>query len=235
MTGYSLQARDGEIGQLKHIYFDDRHWTVRYFVAHTGSWLLGQDVLIVPSVITGIDEKNRHIAVDLDREQVRNCPPIDTELPVSRHYEQAYYRYYGWPPYWSGDPLLGAAAYVPQPIIKEPPQEPEPPYLRSSDEVTGYYIHARDGDIGHVEDFILEDPAWTIRYLEVETRNWLPGKNVLIAPTWIQHVDWARKEVRVDLSRDAIRTAPAYDSSGLISRDYQVSLYKHYGMTFQQE
>jgi hypothetical protein len=55
-------------------------------------------------------------------------------------------------------------------------------HLRSANNVAGYYIEATDGEIGHVEDFIIDDETWEIRYMVVDIRNWLPGKKVLIAP-----------------------------------------------------
>ena len=232
LTGYRLQSFEGEIGKLKQIYFDDKRWIVRYFVVHTGSWLLGEDVLIAPTAISAVNEEKKFLEVDLTREQIKNCPAINTALPVSRHYEQEYYRHYGWEPYWIGDPIFGPAPTMPLPPVEE---KPEHPYLRSSDVVKNYSIHASDDDIGHVEDFILEEPGWAIRYLEVDTHNWLPGKHVLVAPTWIEQVDWKKQEVAVKLKRAAIQKAPFYDPAKIISREYQVALYKYYGLKFEAE
>ena len=234
LTGYRLDARDGVIGKLEQVYFDDRDWVVRYFIVSTGGWLSGRKVLVVPDVISGIDEEAKLLDVDLTREQVENSPPVDTEQPVSRHYEQEYYLYYGWDPYWSGDSMLGSQPPVILPSENET-KEPEHPHLRSSDEVKHYSIQARDGDIGHVEDFILEVPGWCIRYLEIDTRNWLPGKHVLLAPAWIKQVRWSTQMVAVDLNREVIETAPPYDPDKTISRDYQVALYKHYGMQLDED
>ena len=232
---YSLQASDGEIGQLKQVYFDDQRWTVRYFIVHTGNWLLGQDVLIVPSVITAVDDENKYIKVNLTQEQIKNCPEVTEKLTVSRHYEQEYYRYYGWKPYWVDDPIFGPATSISPPVKEKNLKDPEHPHLHSSSEVKSYRIHTHDGDIGQVKDFILEEPDWTIRYLEIDTNNWLPGKHVLIAPSWIQQIDWAKQMVIVDLARDMIEKAPPYDPSYVISQEYQLSLYKHYGMKIEGE
>ena len=91
LTGYSLQARDSEIGTLKQVYFDDHNWSVRYFIMHAGSWLLGQEVLIAPRAVVAVDTESQCLEVDLTREQVERAPPVDTQLPVSRHYEHEYY------------------------------------------------------------------------------------------------------------------------------------------------
>ena len=84
-------------------------------------------------------------------------------------------------------------------------------HLRSANAVTGYHIEATDGDIGHVEDFIIDDQTWEIRYMVVDTRNWLPGKKVLIAPRWIDRVSWEVSKELVSLSRDAIKGAPEHN------------------------
>lgn len=230
LAGYKLKAWDGDIGRLEEIFFDDRRWVVRYFVVRTGSWLLGRKVLIVPSVVTAVDDEQECLEVDLTREQIENAPPIDTALPVSLHYEREYYRYYGWEPYWTGDPLFGPSVPDMPPLAEgEEPAAPEDPHLRSSDEVNGYNLRARDGEIGHVDDFILEEPDWSVRYLLVDTGRWLMHNYTLIAPAWIREVDWSTSEVVIDLARDAIETAPPYDPDKVVSREYQVALYAHYG------
>lgn len=233
LTGYSLEARDGEIGKLEQVYFDDQHWLTRYFVVRTGGWLFGRQVLVPPAVVSAVDQDKEVMVVELTREQIRNSPPVDSQLPVSRHYEEEFHRYYGWEPYWTGEMVPGT---VPTPRSGgEGLREPSQSHLRSSDEVRNYHIQACDGEIGHVEDFVLEEPDWDIGYLEVDTRNWLPGKHVLVAPAWIREVDWASREVRVDLDREAIRTAPPYDPSLVISRDYEVALFAHYGRQFEEQ
>jgi uncharacterized protein YrrD len=229
-----LHARDGEIGRLKEVFFDDRDWTVRYFVVQTGAWL-GKEVLVPPSTVLAVDDEGPGLQVDLTREQIGNCPDVKTSLPISRHSENDFYGYYGINPYWMDDPLAGDSADLQPAPAAAQPREADQPNLRSSQEVTGYHIHAEDGEIGHVEDFILDDQDWVIRYLEVNTRNWLPGKQVLIAPVWIHAIDWHEKEVVVNLDRAAIESAPDYDPSKVISNDDEVALYKHYGMTLKEE
>lgn len=229
LNKFHLQARDGEIGRLKEVFFDDEHWTVRYFVVHTGNWLLGRDVLIPPSAIAGVEEDGHRLQVDLAREQIENCPDVDTSLPISRHSENDYYGYYGLQPYWLHNPL---PEDIPEPRPAPPelqPREPDQPHLRSSKAVTGYHLHAQDGELGQVEDFILDDNDWTIRYLEINTHKWRPGKHVLVAPIWIHSIDWHSKEVIANLNRQAIESAPVYDRTRLIGKDYELSLYKHYG------
>jgi len=100
--------------------------------------------------------------------------------------------------------------------------------LRSTQAVTGYHIHALDGDIGHVDDFIIDDQTWTIRYLVIDTMNWWPGKKILVSPKWIDRVSWSDSKVFVNLYRDKIQKSPEYAEESPLSRDYESGLYRHY-------
>ena len=107
---------------------------------------------------------------------------------------------------------------------------PEDLHLRSTNEVRGYGLHASDGSIGHVSDFIFDDETWAIRYLVVDTRRWWPGgKTVLIATEWIEDIDWSKSMVHTALSRDAISNSPPYDDTTAIDRAYETSLHDFYG------
>ena len=94
--------------------------------------------------------------------------------------------------------------------------------------LSGYRIHATDGDIGHVEDFLIDDETWAIRYLVIDTRNWWPGKKVLVSPHWIDRVSWRDSAVFINLSREAIKRAPEYSEETRLTRDYETGLHRHY-------
>ncbi len=238
INGRALGAKDGRIGHVQEFYFDDHDWTIRYLVALAGNWLTGRMVLISPHVVGAPPEDNRPIPVDLTREQIRNSPSPETDRPVSRQFEMDYYKYFGWPYYWSGPYLWGP---TPFPVLPPAALESErlnqaaegaapkaDPHLRSTSEVTGYHIRARDGEIGHVEDFLFDDRSWTIRYLEVDTRNWWPGKKVLIPPAWISEIHWEDRSVDTHVLRDEIRRAPAYDPKRPLTAAFEKELAHYY-------
>lgn len=234
--GYGLHATDGDIGHVDEFFFDDHEWAVRYMVANTGHWLSGKQVLISPIAITRADWSNSKLHLNLTREQVKHSPGVDAHRPLSRRWEAGYHAYYEWPAYWAGAALWGVAAYPA--LLAE--QEPDPAeldageedsHLESTSDVTGYQIHAADGDIGHVTDFIVDDTNWAIRYLVIDTGAWLPGKKVLLAPAWIEAVKWADAKVHTQLTRTAIKSSPAYDPHLPVTRDYEVELFAHYGQT----
>jgi hypothetical protein len=239
LKGLVIRATDGDIGTVDEPYFDDETWAIRYFTVDTGSWLGGRRVLISPMSVLRADWQAKRLDVALTKEQVENSPRIDTQLPVSRQHEAEYLGYYGYPNYWDGPYLWGPSYYpvglaVPIPVSMEPavdriPEESSDSHLRSANAVTGYSIDAADGEIGHVCGFVVDDEAWAIRYIEVATRNWWPGKKVLFSPAWVESVSWPDAKVHVALTRDAIQKAPAYDESMPIVREYENLLYVHYG------
>jgi stress response protein YsnF len=239
LKGLVIRATDGELGTVDQSYFDDESWAIRYLTVDTGGWLSGRQVLISPYSVVETDWQARRLDVALTKKQVENSPDIDTHVPISRQYETAYSGYYGYSNYWGGPYLWGPAFYpmtrtLPDRASKEAVADrirkaSTDSHLRITEAVTGYEIEAVDGEIGHVGGFILDDQAWAIRYMEVATRNWWPGKKVLVSPEWIERVSWMEERVHVVLTRDAIQNAPEYIESAPISREYEDRLHNHYG------
>ena len=168
----------------------------------------------------------------LTKKQVENSPDINTHQPVSRQHEIAYFGYYGYPFYWGGSDLWGAAPNpaglaIPIPASTEAMEDgmakqSTDSHLRSSEEVTSYCLEAIDGEIGTVDGFVVDDEAWAIRYIEVATGNWWPGTKVLVSPTWAERVSWEDSRVYVGLTRQTIKdAAPEYVESTAITREYE--------------
>jgi hypothetical protein len=232
LKGYKLDSFDGEIGTVKEFYFDDHHWTIRYLVADTGNWLLGRQVLISPYALVTVNKEEQYITVDLTKKQIEDSPSLNSDKPVSRQFENDYYGYFGWPLYWGGPYMWGAYPYIvhDRDKWKDHTQGGKAwdPHLRSTYDVSGHHIQALDGELGHVQDFIIDDETWAIRYLVIDTRNWWPGKKVLVSPQWIERVSWSESKVFVNLTRETIKQSPEYTEESLITRDYETGLHRHY-------
>jgi uncharacterized protein YrrD len=213
LRGDKIAARDGEIGQVDQVYFDDQDWRVRYIVVDTGGWLSGRKVLISPVSIDRAKSSENAIAVGLSREQVKHSPSIDADKPVDRQYEEAYARHYGISLYWA-PPEEAAMPAVERSgerarQLRQAERKAGESHLRSSGEVIGYSIHAADGAIGHVDDILVDDRNWAIADLVVDTRDWLPGRKVRVPPSAIDDIDWESKEVRIRMRRAEVERAPA--------------------------
>ncbi len=245
LKGFDIKAIDGEIGKLDEVYFDDGCWQTRYLVVNVGNWLLREQVLLIPQVVTGVDPQAKTIQVALTKEEVESSPDALEVTPVSRQREIALRRHYQWTPYWDVDPLatagFGRMPYTikaPNLGVKASVQLAEDPLtlsspgmeeqasrpagrddqamtpvdlrpsgrLRSSHEVNGYPILSQDGEVGHLEDFLMDPDLRFTRFLVVDTGGWLAGKKVVVPPTFVHK--WEGSAIRMLLTKVQLENAP---------------------------
>jgi uncharacterized protein YrrD len=223
LIGFSLKAVDGEIGRVHDFYFDDASWTVRYLVVRTGGWFSGRMVLI-PSTELGKPDWERHqFCVNLTCTQVKESPDIDTEKPVYRQQEIILHDYYQWLPYWkvgigsTVGPVLPVQEISAETADKEGKEGKAVgnPHLRSTRHIRGYYIHAEDGNIGHVDDYIVDDKKWKLEYVVADTRNVFPGKKVMLQVKDISSVEWLDYSVHMNLKKEEVRNSPEFNAANL--------------------
>jgi len=236
--GFSIEASDGKIGKVSDFLFDDTTWKLRWLVVDTGSWLKDRKLLLHPSAIEKADIPAEALLVKLTRAQVENSPSIATDEPVSRQMEYSLYGYYGVDPLWGGGYYGGNAIAKPMaaPSYDEAKvadalrgrHGPGDTHLRSLVEVTGYNIHATDGEIGHIESFLIEDEGWDIRYLVANTRNWWFGRHVLLSPSAVRTIAWDLHRVDLNLTCYKIKGSPPWDATGLLDRAYEQMLHAYY-------
>lgn len=203
-----VRARDGTLGSVVDILFDDRDWTVRYAVVDTGGWLEGKQVLLPRETLGSPDRERRELEVSLTREEVEASPGTEHDPPLAQETRLSYFDDWSWTTYgWGG--FIGGAHPIPP---KEPPPEAasasEEKHLRSIREITDYRIEARDGGIGHVEEFVLRDDDWRVEYVVVDTRNWLPGKKVVVSPAALSRIDWRDRRAHVDRTQEQVKESP---------------------------
>jgi stress response protein YsnF len=232
LNGYNLHSLDGKIWNVKEFYFDDHYWAIRYLVADTGDWLTGRQVLISPYALAAVNKKEQYITVDLTKKQIEGSPSLNNDKPVSQQFEETYYRYYRWPMYWGGTSMWGYYPSIERDREKwkknNQGEKPRDFHLRTTDEVNNYNIQAVDGEIGHIEDFVIDDETWAIRYLVINTQNTWQGKKVLVSTRWINRVIRRELGVFINLSCDAVKESPEYTDESLLTRDYETRLHRHY-------
>ena len=238
---YDIAARDGHLGDVRDVFFDDHRWKVRYLVLDTGNWLPGRRVLVSPEAIERIDAVAKAAALSLTKQAIRESPEVSAHKPVSRQNEIALANHFSWPRYWEEYPSgAGMMPFIPRLEYASMGSDPRQvdddddlphgdPNLRSAREVEGYRVAAKDGDIGHVEDFLVDDADWRLRFLVVDTRNWLPGRRVLVSPAWVRGIDWADERIYVEAERDTIESAPVYEPGKEIDQALEKRIFRHYG------
>jgi hypothetical protein len=219
IRGAPVIATDGEIGSVEDFFFEEDRWTVRYLFVDTGRWLSGKRVVISPMSVAGAWSR-AGVQVSLTRDQVWHSPQIEDHA-LTRASEADVLKYYGYPIYWGAAGVWGAfenpAALVAQPTA--PPRQPDGPvidldahHLRSTRRSTGYHLHASDGEIGHVDDFLIGEESWRIRYLLVDTSNWIGGRSVVVLTEAVTRIDRDRGTLHVAATRDEVRSSQPFAS-----------------------
>ncbi|HKN26757.1 MAG TPA: PRC-barrel domain-containing protein [Roseiarcus sp.] len=257
LIGCPVAATDGRIGHVKDFLFDDRNWKVRWMVVDTGHWLPGRKVLIHPSVIDPLElppkpaipmlsfGETMAVSVHLAKGQIEASPEAREDGPVTEQMQQRLYDYYGWDPFW-GAGLSGADGIVAPPSGRPVPAEvaegratdpegpPGDPHLGSAAAVKGYAVHASDGDIGSVDNVLIDDVRGLVRYLVVDTGHWLPGKLVQLAPHAVTDIDWRGRRVDVNVTREQVRSAPAWDPLAMVDDIAEQRLHRHFGWPWSE-
>lgn len=203
LRGLEIVAEDRPIGSLEDVYFDHEDWRLRHAVVFTGAWLSGRWIVLPVPVLRDIDPARRILRAATVRSRIGASPAPETDRPISRAFEKALYSHYGCAPYWQPPPadLAGTGRS----------------HLLSAEELKGYHVEARDGEVGRLEDYLVEEEDWGIRYLSLATRRWLPGRRVAAPAEWIHLVNWKHRRIVLRHFREDIRHSPAFAGPGSLS------------------
>jgi sporulation protein YlmC with PRC-barrel domain len=182
LRGVRIRATDGHVGTLSDVYFDDSSWRIRYCVVDTGRWLADRYVLVGPRSLSLVDSTRRELWVRLSKSEVMRSRSATSDKPVSRQ-------------------KRGLKIYRADSKVHDR-------HLRSCRAVLGHRLEATDGRLGRVDDFMIDDKAWTIRNLVVDTnqRNAINAR-VGVVPQHVAEINWPRTSVFVDLSRAEVIAA----------------------------
>jgi hypothetical protein len=240
LNGYEIEAVDGRLGTVKDFLFDDRTWRTRWVVVDTGGWLTGRRVLIHPSALHTVDHEAKVFRVDLTQNQVKNSPTIEEHQPITMETERSQFDYYSWDPFWGngmagtmpGGSLVGATAMVPGDGTLLADQaagyDGPDPHLRSIEDIRNYHVEATDGDLGHVQNMLVEDLDFRISYLVINTSDWWMGKTVLMSPRAVVDLKAGERILSLNVTRDQIKSSPPWDPADNVTPEMEASLGEHY-------
>ena len=234
LNGSTINAVDGEIGKVKDVYFDDRYWTIRFLVVDIQPWVpLSQKTLISPIALLDFNAQEQLLNVSMSKNLVKHSPGIEEHETVSREFEKNYFDYYGYGYYWMGPEPWGEYAYPTALVTRQASLSEKnhnvqsSNHLRSANEITHYGMVARDGKKGYVKDFIWDTYNWSLRFIVVDTRDWLPGgKKVLITPEQLGTLNWEEKSLTCHMSVEQIKTCPEYCAEKLNDPQYLAAVCK---------
>lgn len=234
LMSYHVNAVNDELGHIKDVLFDDKQWTIRYLSVDTRRWMpLSEKVLITPIAIDQIDNEKECINLILDKDTISRCPPLSSHKPISQEYEETLFDFFGYGYYWNGLGLWGNFE-SPEPLKIQQDQPlnddngseastedtPGDYKLLSAKEINHYDVVEMDGMKGHIHDFILDQKDYSIAYLVIDTRNWLPGgKKVLISPHFVEELNWKNQATYCNLTVADFEKLPEFDEELLIDDD----------------
>jgi hypothetical protein len=191
MQGVCVVGSDGAAGHVFDMFFDDQSWHVKYLVVRLGGRLSAWHVLLKPDMVTHAAWTKRELHVSLSGQELRKLPGVESDPPVAYRKELQAARFTAW-----------EAGRIENVVVDGDP------HLRNVRAVTGHRVEASDGHLGRIAEFIIDDTHWTIRYVVVNTRRLLPSLRVLIAPTWVQAINWEERTVRLSTSHQELEGTP---------------------------
>jgi uncharacterized protein YrrD len=198
LTDVPVVATDGKVGRVCNLLFDDQSWKVRYFVVDLRSWLTRREVVVSASLMDRPNWKKKLVRALITREEVRHSPGVDSAKPVARQQKLALREYYGWPATWRH---FGEFSIPSSPTGREfSARAQDDPHLRSTNDMEGYELWNKRYPIGRLENFILDDGSWLIRYLEVRSGDWLHRRSLWVSTAAVESLSWARHRVNVRLA-----------------------------------
>ena len=209
-----IRARDGELGHVDDVFFDDRDWTIAYVVVDTKHWLSGRQVLLPRATIGRPDWAAEELEVDLSVDEIEHAPGVESDPPLAYDAKHRFYQSWVWQSQTWGGFVGGVSEGEGTRVVDRPTT-----HLRSAMEIEGYRVESTDGRIGHVDDFLFDGEDLVIRYVVIDTRNWLPGRQVVIPPSDVQRLVWTDEIAQVALTNRQIENAPELEHARVTQRD----------------
>lgn len=238
IVGSAVDANDERLGKVRDLYFLPADWTVRFVLLETDHWFSGRTVCVPTEVFDQVVWTERNAQVAVDREQIERVSQHDVgkaedDIDLARSGS--------WSSYWSADDPTGGtndigggasadasspsaqrtheqstsgtrlaspASVHPLTSVDQPASQRE---LRLLKTLWNFHVETIDGSVGHIDDFLIDDQSWEIRYIVVETRNWMPGRRVLVGREAAESISWPQQRIRLRQTSQAVRESPSYE------------------------
>jgi hypothetical protein len=200
IRGCQVCSTDVPVGRVEDILFDDRTWLLRNLVVRIGNLFHRRRVLIGLGQVLRADWPARRVDLGISITQVHAAPPLESDPPVAVRRQREDAKYLAWDAYWAG--------------VFDGPADPGDPNLQSTYATTGHRVEGADKDSGRIENFVVDDREWRIRYLIVGVRRGIHPRHVLIAPTWVESISWDEHKVRLTVPRVLVEHSPEFHGIG---------------------
>lgn len=202
---YQAISEDGANGRLFDMLFPRGEWIVRYIVLQMDD--LDRQTTVPSSCLQQLNPDNHTLEVHVNRSRMAASPDLDLTKRIERKDEQALYDNYGWPPYWLQDEQdvtpTGILSGEPERLSMFEPAEFDSTELQRVTETVGdYAVHTLEGELGVLQDVLINDRTWTITRLAVDVSE--KREPVLVETDRVREIDWITKEIYVSLTKEEL-------------------------------
>lgn len=251
VTGYEMHSRDGKIGIASDFLFDQKSWFIKSIVDKSGK-VFSKELLFSAGSIGGLDMQEKILHMDLDNEQIKHSPrltvrdvlnperflPMDDNKVVFHsdwlnNWNSMRLTVLGKQKKYATTKILNSSDLLHQEAMKDASlfvrnDDEEIPTLQSSAMTFGFKISSRNGDMGYMQDFIVNDEDWSIKFLVINTKRNFSGKKILVSPEAIDWISWRRKHVSVDMEKEKLAGCPHFDMSFPLNPELQSAIQEKY-------
>lgn len=242
LKGFSVVGDDGKVfGNVEDFNFYSPDMAIKYIVVDTGSWLDEREVIFSPECFKEIDYEKKEIHIGVCEIEVKDSPELEKDRRVTRKKERKLVNFFNWPDYWGLDIGAGVSikegerrkllikALVEDEYGKDIKKDRNKSRVKRTSRLKGFQVNSIDGEIGAINDIIIDDKTWLIRYFVVNTKSKLKDdKPTLIAPEWVEKYEWSKNKISIIMSKEEIENAPELKNEKVIETEYQEELYDHY-------
>ncbi len=235
LKSFDVVGKDEDFGSVDDALIDEKDLTIRYFTVKTGNWFSGEKMYISPASIESINVNDEVITTDITKEEAENAPRLEGRELIDRTYETNFHTHYGLNPYWTGPGVWGTSFTARELAAQQPVAMPEPeedskgePEIYKAKDIIRYEFAAQDDSFGQVEDLLIEEDSYKVRYFVIDTRKFFGGKKVLISADWVENIDWIKAQIQTNVTKEQVENSPEYLPEIPLSREMEVDLYSYY-------
>lgn len=224
LLGYSIKATDGHHGDINDFLFDGNNWIINYIHADLGTIFKDKKVIIPRMFWKNPSWINQNFEVSLSIKDIENGPLIDEYLPVSKQYEKELLKHFDLQSHimrFQSQSVLQTAGniHLENAFTKSVSEDYENKgSLRSFREVCNYSIRTKDGFKGKLNDLIIDDSNWEVKYIIIDLNGSIPwSRKVLINVNWIERISYPKKSIKINLNSDSLLNSKDFNPNELVN------------------
>lgn len=223
-----LRAVDKEIGVLRDFYFDDISWKLPYFTIELD--LSKKNILVPIAILSCFDGISLNLELTAGELQCGLDQSSISQMSVRKTYQ---------------DRILCDRNDLdriiePMPILVMPESDglvfisSNNPHLRNCSKLLSYDFCGIDGNLGKIQDLLIDDSTWQIRSLIAKVNGICAHQEKVFSPKVVDEVNLAHEMVKANVSKKQALMRPTFDSDRHLDTSYEM-FKKNYMNSLHEE